>query len=212
LSSPIFRSNLVSLSPAVSEIAIEKSTFQSQIVAPPGGISKNAAIRRHVRTSFDLYHEPLTARRYLANGPRYRGRFSPLTHHYVTIGRSRGPNRLHRSRLKHTPPQLACSESSCCVRGAWKVRSATEVLTRQTGRRSDVKWPRYGRFPCYRSLVKNRLIRHRTRFRADIDRFGSLNGRKRPIPYYRQPKIINRSAKSFPIDCTWSDIDRTSNS
>jgi hypothetical protein len=31
------------------------------------------------------------------------------------------------------------------------------------------------------------------------------------IPYYRPPKIMNGSANSFPIDCTWSDIDRRSN-
>jgi hypothetical protein len=48
--------------------------------------------------------------------------------------------------------------------------------------RSDVNWPRYGRFPYYRSVVKNRQIRHRTRFRADIDRFGSLNSPKRQNP------------------------------
>ena len=39
-------------------------------------------------------------------------------------------------------------------KSAWKVRGATKVRTRQTGRRSDVKWPIYGRFPYYRSLVK----------------------------------------------------------
>jgi hypothetical protein len=46
------------------------------------------------------------------------------------------------------------------------------------GRQISEIWP----ISLLGSLVKNRQIRHRTRFRADIDRFGSLNGRKRQNP------------------------------
>jgi len=41
-----------------------------------------------------------------------------------------------------------------------------------------------GKYRRRTSLAKNRQIRRRTRFRADIDRFGSLNGRKRQNPLF----------------------------